>query len=57
MRVEIDGQPVEVEPGTTILEAAQAAGRYVPTLCFDERFRKGAVWLFEDTFERPTILR
>ena len=37
MRVEIDGQPVDVEPGTTILEAAQAAGRYVPTLCFDDR--------------------
>jgi NADH dehydrogenase/NADH:ubiquinone oxidoreductase subunit G len=37
MRVEIDGQQVEVEPGTTILEAAQAAGRYVPTLCFDDR--------------------
>jgi predicted molibdopterin-dependent oxidoreductase YjgC len=37
MRVEIDGLPVEVEPGTTILEAAQAAGRYVPTLCFDDR--------------------
>jgi len=37
MRVEIDGQAVDVEPGATILEAAQAAGRYVPTLCFDER--------------------
>ncbi len=37
MKVEIDGQAVEVEPGTTILEAAQAAGRYVPTLCFDDR--------------------
>jgi predicted molibdopterin-dependent oxidoreductase YjgC len=37
MRVEVDGQAVDVEPGTTILEAAQAAGRYVPTLCFDDR--------------------
>jgi len=37
MRVEIDGRPLEVEPGTTILEAAEAAGAYVPTLCFDER--------------------
>jgi bidirectional [NiFe] hydrogenase diaphorase subunit len=37
VRVEIDGVAVEVEPGTTILEAAQAAGRYVPTLCFDDR--------------------
>ena len=26
-------------------------------LGFDERFRKGAVWLFEDTLARPTILR
>jgi formate dehydrogenase major subunit len=37
VRVEIDGQAVDVEPGTTILEAAQAADRYVPTLCFDDR--------------------
>ena len=37
MKVEIDGQALDVEPGTTILEAAQAAGRYVPTLCFDDR--------------------
>ena len=37
MRVEVDGQAVEVEPGATILDAARAAGRYVPTLCFDER--------------------
>ena len=28
---------VEVEPGATVLEAARAAGRCVPTLCFDER--------------------
>jgi hypothetical protein len=37
VKVEIDGQPVEVEAGATVLEAAQAAGRYVPTLCFDDR--------------------
>ncbi|MBN1530045.1 MAG: (2Fe-2S)-binding protein [Thermoleophilaceae bacterium] len=37
MRVEVDGRGVEVEPGATILDAATAAGSYVPTLCFDER--------------------
>jgi NADH dehydrogenase/NADH:ubiquinone oxidoreductase subunit G len=37
VKVEIDGLAVDVEPGTTILEAAEAAGRYVPTLCFDDR--------------------
>ena len=37
MKVEIDGIAIDVEPGATILEAAQAAGRYVPTLCFDDR--------------------
>ena len=36
-RVTIDGLTVEIAPGATILEAAQAAGRWVPTLCFDER--------------------
>jgi NADH dehydrogenase/NADH:ubiquinone oxidoreductase subunit G len=37
VKLTIDGHEVEVESGTTILEAARAAGRYVPTLCFDER--------------------
>lgn len=37
MKVTIDGQELEVEPGTTILEAARQVDRYVPTLCFDER--------------------
>ncbi|HXV58412.1 MAG TPA: 2Fe-2S iron-sulfur cluster-binding protein [Gaiellaceae bacterium] len=37
MEVFVDGVAVEVEPGATALEAARAAGRYVPTLCFDDR--------------------
>lgn len=37
MEVFVDGIRLEVEPGTTLLEAARAAGRPVPTLCFDER--------------------
>ncbi len=37
MKVTVDGHELEVDPGTTILEAARMAGRYVPTLCFDER--------------------
>ncbi|MGI8864927.1 MAG: 2Fe-2S iron-sulfur cluster-binding protein [Solirubrobacteraceae bacterium] len=36
-RVEIDGTPLEVADGATILEAARAAGEWVPTLCYDER--------------------
>jgi NADH dehydrogenase/NADH:ubiquinone oxidoreductase subunit G len=36
-RVTVDGITIEVAPGTTILEAARAAGRWIPTLCFDER--------------------
>jgi bidirectional [NiFe] hydrogenase diaphorase subunit len=35
--VRVDGVEVEVAPGATILEAARAAGRWVPTVCFDER--------------------
>lgn len=35
--VSVDGVRVEVAEGATILEAAKAAGRWVPTLCFDER--------------------
>jgi len=37
MRVTVDGAAVEVEPGTTVLEAARTAGAAVPTLCFDDR--------------------
>jgi formate dehydrogenase alpha subunit len=31
----IDGVKVEVPEGTTVLEAAQKAGVYIPTLCYD----------------------
>jgi formate dehydrogenase major subunit len=37
LRVEIDGVVVEVAEGTTVLDAARAAERWIPTLCFDER--------------------
>jgi predicted molibdopterin-dependent oxidoreductase YjgC len=36
-RVTVDGVEVEVADGATVLDAARAAGRWVPTLCFDER--------------------
>lgn len=35
--VTVDGVAVTVPDGATVLEAARAAGRWVPTLCFDER--------------------
>ena len=37
MQVTVDGAAVEVAAGATILEAARAAGAWVPTLCYDER--------------------
>jgi predicted molibdopterin-dependent oxidoreductase YjgC len=37
VRVAIDGRDVEVAEGTTILDAARAAGAWIPTLCFDAR--------------------
>jgi predicted molibdopterin-dependent oxidoreductase YjgC len=36
-RIAIDGRDVEVEDGATLLDAARAAGSWIPTLCFDER--------------------
>lgn len=33
----IDGTAVEAAPGTTVLDAARAAGLWIPTLCFDDR--------------------
>jgi formate dehydrogenase major subunit len=35
--VTVDGVRVDAADGTTILEAAKLAGRWVPTLCYDER--------------------
>lgn len=35
--VEVDGLPIEVPEGATVLEATKLAGSWVPTLCFDER--------------------
>jgi NADH dehydrogenase/NADH:ubiquinone oxidoreductase subunit G len=37
MQVTIDGISLEVDAGTTILEAAGLAGSDVPVLCYDER--------------------
>lgn len=37
MQVTVDGVPVEVDGETTVLTAAKRAGRWVPTLCFDDR--------------------
>ena len=36
-KLTIDGQEVEVEPGSTVLQAIEAAGREVPVFCFHPR--------------------
>ena len=38
----LDGQTIEVEPGTTILTAARAVGIDIPTFCFHERLSLSA---------------
>ncbi len=35
--VTVDGKKVEVSPGATILDAANAAGSHIPTLCHDNK--------------------
>ncbi|MFH1032767.1 MAG: 2Fe-2S iron-sulfur cluster-binding protein [Chloroflexota bacterium] len=37
IKLEIDGKTVEVDEGTTVLQAARKAGIDIPTLCYDER--------------------
>jgi NADH dehydrogenase/NADH:ubiquinone oxidoreductase subunit G len=39
----IDGQPVQVPPGTTILEAARSAGIDIPTICYHPNLTANAV--------------
>ncbi|NPA31865.1 MAG: 2Fe-2S iron-sulfur cluster binding domain-containing protein, partial [Chloroflexi bacterium] len=36
IRLTIDGREVTVPAGSTLLQAAQAAGREVPTVCYHE---------------------
>ena len=33
----VDGKPVQVDQGSTVLDACRKAGIYVPTFCWDER--------------------
>ncbi|UKA76413.1 formate dehydrogenase subunit alpha [Arthrobacter sp. FW306-07-I] len=37
MRLSVDGHPVDVTDGATLLDAVRAAGLAVPTLCHDDR--------------------
>ncbi len=37
MKLTIDGSELQVEPGTTVLEAIRALGLEIPTLCYDPR--------------------
>lgn len=37
VKATIDGIAIEVEPGTTVLQAAKQAGINIPTLCYDSR--------------------
>lgn len=39
MKLTIDGAALEVQPGTTVLEAIHALGEEIPTLCYDPRQR------------------
>src|SRR3954451_18299181 len=36
-KLTIDGQEVEVPPGSTVLQACEAAGREIPVFCFHPR--------------------
>ena len=38
IKLQIDEKHIEVDPGTTILNAAKAAGKDIPTMCFSEDF-------------------
>ncbi|MFP8961408.1 formate dehydrogenase subunit alpha [Streptomyces nanhaiensis] len=38
MRVTVDGAPVDVPEGATLLDAVRAAGAELPALCHDDRF-------------------
>jgi len=39
---EIDGKPVQAEPGTMVIQAADAAGIYIPRFCYHEKLSVAA---------------
>ena len=39
MKLVVDGQEIEAQPGSTVLEAALAAGIYIPNLCYHPDLR------------------
>ena len=42
IKIEIDGQQLEVEPGSTIIQAADAAGIYIPRFCYHKKLSVAA---------------
>jgi len=42
LKIEIDGQQLEVAPGSTIIEAADAAGIVIPRFCYHEKLSVAA---------------
>ena len=37
VEIELDGRKVEVEPGSMVMHAAEAAGVYVPHFCYHKK--------------------
>ncbi len=42
LHIEIDGKKLEVEEGTTVIEAADAAGIYIPRFCYHDKLSVAA---------------
>ena len=42
LKVEINGQQFEAEPGSTIIEVADNAGIYIPRFCYHEKLSVAA---------------
>ena len=37
LNIEIDGKPVQVNPGSTVMDGATALGIYVPHFCYHKK--------------------
>ena len=37
LNIEIDGKPLQVAPGSTVIEAAHSLGIYVPHFCYHKK--------------------
>ena len=54
VEIELDGQKVEVPPGSMVMHAAEKAGTYIPHFCYHKKLSIAATFFV--TGRKPSFL-